>query len=499
MVSLGGGAATAEGCRCDNLPRRQNRASGYDARESFPVRHRLAVGMQRFAKSVELPVPVEEAFAWHERPGALERLTPPWEQVELKRRDPGVTDGAEVEMVAKIGPFRKTWLARHFGYEPGRVFRDRQISGPFAHWEHTHVFEPRGSHGSLLSDEIEYRVPAGRLGQLLGGGIVRGKLERMFAYRHATTAADLATHAPYQEQRTMKVAITGASGLIGSELIPFLTTGGHPVTRVVRGTPGPGEVRWSVRDQTIDAAGLEGHDAVVHLAGESIAAGRWTEARKKRIRDSRVQGTSLLCETLAKLERQPSVLVCASAIGYYPDSGDQPLQEDSPAGNSFLAEVCRDWEAAAAPAIAAGIRVVFARFGIILSPRGGALAKMLTPFKLGVGGRIGSGKQYWSWIGIDDVIGALHHALMNNEVRGPMNVVAPNPLTNKEFTKVLGKVLGRPTIFPMPAFAAKLALGEMADELLLTSMRVIPRKLADTGYNFRHPQLEGTLRHVLGR
>jgi hypothetical protein len=294
----------------------------------------------------------------------------------------------------------------------------------------------------------------------------------------------------------MKILVTGASGTVGSALVPFLTTSGHSVTRLVRAEPKPGEVRWDPAAGQIDKAGLEGHDAVVHLAGESIA-GRWTATKKKKIRDSRVQGTRLLAGTLAGLARPPKVLACASALGYYGNRGEEKLREDSRAGSGFLADVCQEWEAAAEPARQKGIRVVHLRTGIVLSRTGGALTQMLLPFKLGVGGKVGSGKQYWSWIGVDDVVGVIHHALTTESVHGPVNTVAPNPVTNLEFTKTLGRVLGRPTIFPMPAFAARLALGEMADELLLASQRLDPAKLIASGYKFRYPELDGALRHLL--
>ncbi len=299
----------------------------------------------------------------------------------------------------------------------------------------------------------------------------------------------------------MYIAVTGASGLVGSALVPFLTTGGHRVVRVVRSAPKPGDdaVQWEPQAGQLDPASLEGLDAVVHLAGENIAAGRWTAEQKARIRDSRVKSTGLLCETLAKLSQPPKVVVGASAIGLYGNRGDETLQEDSPAGSGFLAEVCQAWEAAAQPASQAGIRTVLLRIGVVLSPAGGALAKMLLPFKMGVGGVMGSGNQYWSWIGVDDVVGVIHHALMTDGLEGAVNVVAPQPATNKEFTKTLGRVLGRPTLFPLPGFAVRLALGEMADDLLLASARVVPSKLVATGYTFRQPELEGALRHLLGK
>lgn len=298
----------------------------------------------------------------------------------------------------------------------------------------------------------------------------------------------------------MKIAVSGSSGLVGSALVSFLSAGGHRVSRLVRSKPQPGsaDVHWDPAAGSVDAAGLEGLDAVVHLAGENIA-GRWTPEKKARIRDSRVKGTRLLTETLARLKQAPKVLVSASAIGYYGHRGDEALREDSPSGSGFLAEVCREWEAAAQPAAQKGIRVVSLRIGVVLSPAGGALARMLPPFRLGLGGKIGSGRQYMSWIGIDDLAGVIHHAVTNESLRGAVNAVAPRPVTNQEFTKTLGRVLGRPTIFPMPAFAARLAFGEMADELLLASTRVEPARLAVSGYIFRNPDLEGALRHLLGK
>jgi uncharacterized protein (TIGR01777 family) len=297
----------------------------------------------------------------------------------------------------------------------------------------------------------------------------------------------------------MQIAITGSTGLVGAELVPFLTTGGHRVSRVVRNNPSGTDIAWNPTAGTIDAERLEGLDAVVHLAGENIAARRWNAEQKARIRDSRVQGTRLLCETLARLRQPPRVLVSASAIGFYGNRGDEVLTETSTAGDGFLPDVCREWEAATKAAEEAGIRVVHLRFGIVLSPKGGALAKMLTPFRLGLGGRIGNGSQWMSWISLDDVVGSIYHALATESLSGPVNAVAPKPVTNCEFTKTLGRVLWRPTIFPMPAFMARLAFGEMANDLLLGSSRVEPVKLLQSGYRFLHADLERSLRHLLGK
>ena len=300
----------------------------------------------------------------------------------------------------------------------------------------------------------------------------------------------------------MRIAITGSSGLIGSALIARFAQDGHAITRVVRGAgvrdPRHRTVVWDPAAGAIDCAGLEAHDAVVHLAGEDIAAGRWTRARKQVIRESRIRGTRLLCETLAGLAHKPRVLITASGVGYYgAHEPDESVDETSARGAGFLADLVRDWEQATTPAKAAGIRVVHTRFGIVLSPRGGALAKMLPVFRMGLGGKVGSGRQVMSWIALDDVPSVMLHVIEHDSLSGPVNVVSPHAVTNAEFTRILGQVLGRPAILPLPGFAARLLFGEMADALLLGGARVIPRQLEHTGYRFAYPRLEQALQHLL--
>ncbi len=299
----------------------------------------------------------------------------------------------------------------------------------------------------------------------------------------------------------MQILVTGSTGLVGSTLIPALTAEGHRVSCLVRlkSKLGIRDTYWDPTAGELYSSPLEGLDAVIHLAGENIAGGRWTAARKARIRDSRIQGTRLLSGSLAQLARPPKVFVSASAVGYYGDRADEVLTEQSSPGSNFLAGVCREWESATEPAAQHSIRVVILRLGVVLTLTGGALAKMLTPFRMGVGGIIGSGKQYMSWIAIDDLVRIIIHTLKTDSLNGPINAVAPNPVTNAEFTKTLGRVLRRPTVLPMPAFAARLALGEMADELLLASARVVPSKLLASGFVFRHPDLESALTDLLGK
>ena len=454
----------------------------------------------RYTHRSRIAAPAARVFAWHARPGALERLTPPWSPVRVLERRGGIEPGGRVVLRMPLGPFGVRWAAEHRDYEEGRQFRDVQTSGPFARWEHTHRIEPDGDAACTLDDTVDYELPMGALGRLAGGPMVRKLLPALFAYRHRVTIEDLAAHADCDATGPARVLVSGASGLVGSTLVPFLTTGGHAVTRLVRGgRPDAGTVAWDPEAGTIDAAALDGHDAVVHLAGESIASGRWTPARKERIRQSRVRGTRLLAETLARLPRPPRTLVAASAIGWYGDRGDAVVDEDGAPGSGFLADVCREWEAATEPARAAGIRVVHVRLGVVLTPAGGALAQMLTPFRLGVGGRVGDGRQWMSWIGIDDAVGVLHRALVTTTMTGAVNGVAPEAVTNADFTTTLARVLHRPALLPVPAAAARLAFGEMADALLLASTRVRPARLEAAGYAFRMPTLEGALRRLLGR
>jgi uncharacterized protein (TIGR01777 family) len=294
----------------------------------------------------------------------------------------------------------------------------------------------------------------------------------------------------------MKLLVSGSTGLVGSALVPALEAEGHKVKRLVRKEPtSESEIFWNPTTKT-DSSKLDGFDGVIHLAGESII-GRWNAEKKAKIRSSRIEGTKSLVDAAVSVSSPPKVFMCASAIGYYGDRGNELLREDSAPGIGFLPEVCQEWESAAAAATSKGIRVVNTRFGIVLSDKGGAVKQMLTPFKLGLGGKVGSGHQYYSWIAIDDVVAAINYVLQNETISGPVNFVSPNPVKNEEFTRILAKVLFRPAIFPMPAFAAKKVFGEMADALLLASAKVEPSKLLESHYPFRYPELEGALRNIL--
>lgn len=461
--------------------------------------------LQRFERTVKLPVSGAQAFAWHERPGALERLSPPWERIELESSTGGVRDGAEVRLRAKVGPFWLRWVVEHRDYVAGRNFRDVARSGPFTHWDHRHEFSDTGNGSCELRDRIEYALPGGALGAAFGGGFTQSKLSAMFSYRHATTRADLdgalaRARAEYPETPAPRILVSGGSGLIGRALVPFLTTQGCTVRRLVRRAPVvPDEVQWDPVTGAFDQAAAGPIDAVVHLAGAGIADARWTAARRRELFDSRVLSTRGLAKVLASLPQAPRVVIGGSATGFYGDAGDIWCDERSPAGRSFLAELTKAWEAEWAPLAARGVRVVNLRTGIVLSPAGGALAKLVTPFSLGLGGPVGSGKQWWSWISIDDLVGAIGHALVDTRVSGPLNAVGPETVTNREFTRVLARVLRRPAVLPAPAWALRAALGRgMADEALLSGQRVRPGALIASGYQFRHENLETALRHVLG-
>jgi uncharacterized protein len=456
--------------------------------------------MPEFRQRVRVPVSAQELFAWHERPGAFLRLSPPWDRPVVVSHVGGIRDGAKVELRVHAGPIPTTWKLEHRDYIANEQFRDVMIEGPFTSWVHTHRVEPDGPSASVLDDHIVYELPLGALGEAVGGSFAASTLARVFAYRHAITLGDLERHAEYASRPRLRVAITGATGFIGSQLAAFLSTGGHEVLRIGRGAVQPGvvDVSWNPSRGQLDARRLEGVDAVIHLAGASIAE-RWTAAHKQAIRDSRVEGTSLLAHTLAQLSQKPKVLLSGSAIGVYGNRGDEVLDERSAFGNDFLADVGKAWEAATAPAERAGIRVVHMRTGIVQGAAGGALAKQAPLFKFGVGGPLGSGTQWLSPIALDDHIGAMHFCLMRDDVAGAVNFVAPEAVTNKEFTTVLADVLSRPALVPAPAFALRLALGgEMADATVLTSQRVRPTVLERAGFRWRYPTLKSMLQFELG-
>jgi uncharacterized protein len=467
-----------------------------------------AMKTHNFTMRSEIQAPAADVFAWLSRPGAFERLAPPWEPVRtLARTGTAPQPGSRTVFSVRVGPFRKRWVAEHTAFEPGRMFRDEQISGPFARWVHTHTVEPTGPNACRLQDEIEFALPLGLVGSALGAGYVRGRMERGFAYRHRIPAQDVDAHRRWSGQ-PQRILVSGASGLVGSALVAYLSAGGHTTVRLVRSpsgaAPDPGvpteAIVWDpAGGGPPPAAALEGFDAVVHLAGENISGGRWTARKKVSISRSRVSGTMALAETLARLAKPPRTLVVASAIGYYGNRGEENLVESSPRGRGFLADVCSAWEAASSPARVAGIRVVQLRIGVVLSPLGGALGQMLLPFRMGAGGMIGEGRQWMSWIALDDLLDVILHALADASFTGPINAVAPHPVTNEEWTKILGRVLRRPTLLPVPAFAARGALGEMADELLLASTRVLPERLLAGRHPFRFVEVEPALRHLLGR
>lgn len=441
-----------------------------------------------FTKKTPINTTTDELFAWHTRQGAFDRLVPPWERVEVIQCE-GIHNGART--VAEVwGWTKRRWVAEHRDYIAGMQFRDVQLQGPFAKWEHTHRVEPdpaAAGRTAVMHDHVAYQMPFWLLGAAAHGLSIRDRIEQAFAYRHATLARDIEDH-KLANGKSLTVAITGKSGMVGSALAPFLTTGGHAVRAVARPDTGVG---WN-------ANALSGSDAVVHLAGEPIAQ-RWTPAVKQRIEESRVAGTRVLCEALARMSRKPSVLVAASAVGYYGNRGDEVLTEQSDPGDDFLAAVGAAWEEATRPAVEAGIRVVNPRIGLVLSPRGGALEKMLPAFRKGLGGKLAGGGHWWSWIGIDDLVGVIYRAMLDPSFTGPVNAVAPGPVTNAQFTKVLGRVLGRPTVMPVPKLALRLAFGEMGPTALLSSNRVDPAKLKKAGYHYRHDDLEQCLRAVLGR
>ena len=461
-----------------------------------------------FSSTLKLDVPVEKLFSWHENLGAYERLTPPFDPVTIRERSGGI-DGGKVHIKLPFVPL--IWVAKHHSYKKNIQFMEDQSSGPFVGplpfwngaWRHKHLFKKIDDKSSVLTDEIYYDFPMDPFGSIFGSRYTKRRLEQMFAYRRNITENDLEAQSKYTGN-SLDIVITGGSGLIGTELTPYLTTAGHKVKKMVRKRPRKDELCWNIDYRQI--SNLEGKDAIIHLAGENIGSlVRWSSRKRKEILDSRVKGTELLAKKIASLNNPPKVLVCASAMGYYGSYDDSVLTEQSRNGNDFFSKVVKKWEAAAQPAIDAGIRVVFLRFGIVMSPKGGALQRILLPSRFGSNPSIGGGKQWWSWLTIDDAIGSIYHAIITEKLEGAVNVASPLPVQQKEFASIIGNImwgsnLGKITnLIPLPAFAVRGIMGEMGDVLLLSSNRIDSTKLIESGYKFRFEKLEDGLRHLLGK
>ena len=444
--------------------------------------------------------PRPEVFDWFERKGSFRRLMPPWEVAEEVRADETLEDGAQRIFRFPMGPIKMTWVAEHLGYQPPEKFEDIMKKGPFRSWHHVHRFIEKDG-GTVVHDEVDYKLPMGVLGRIFGSRNVRNRLNRMFRARENRLIRDLERHSDFKHLDRKRILLAGASGLIGKQLAAFLDTGGHEIWRLVRRTPvaGQNEIEWNPSKGTIDNSAIEGFDIVIHLGGAGIGDRRWTKSRMVLIEKSRTESTGLLARTLASLKQKPEVFLVASAIGWYGNRGDEILDEQSEAGTGFLPETCLAWEASADAARQAGIRTIHARTGVVLDASGGALEKMLLPAKMGAGGPIGFGRQWFSWISMDDQIYALHHLVMSPNTEGAYNITSPEPLQQKNFAKALGRVLRRPAFMPTPPLAIWFLYGKMGVALTTESQRVMPTRLTEEGYRFQHQDAESALRDALGK
>lgn len=452
-----------------------------------------------FEHHSDYPCTARQLHDWHSRFGALERLLPPWEKTKIVSRIGGIDPGGRVVLKMSSGPFPFHFHAHHVENVPGAMFRDVQEKGPFASWSHSHFFTDNTS-GSHLYDKVEYSLPLGKRLPTFLKNHVHKSLQQVFHHRESIISEDIKVHLRCSS-KPLNILISGASGVIGRELIPFLTTGGHKVWTLVRRSPDPKkyEIYWDPENHNLDTSQLPKLDAVIHLAGEYIGLSRWSEEKKQRVISSRVEGTTFLSTVISTLAQKPKVFLCASAVGYYGDTEQKKLEETQPQGADFISEVCGKWEASAQAAKDAKIRTVFLRLGVGLTPRGGALEKIIASSPLGFMRRFGSGNQYISWISSDDMISAMLHCLTCEALEGPVNIAAPQPVTNAEFMKTLAKVARRPLLIPIPASLLKIVYGQMASEILLSGCHVSNRKLVESGFEFRHPNLELALKKLLGK
>jgi len=464
--------------------------------------------MRTLLRESVIPAPAAAVWAFHARPGAFERLCPPWQGVKVERAE-GAFAELRVTLSLPVGPARATWIAQHEGYVEGRSFRDRQVRGPFGSWVHTHEVAPLGPDRCVLRDRVEYEPPGGQVGAVVLGRKIARDLETVFAFRHRRTAHDVLRHAPWAGRPPLRIVVAGSGGVIGRQLVPYLLNAGHRVDRLLRpGSSAPpahlptGIVRWDPAPAGgaapwVDLEALAGADVIVNLAGHPIAT-RWNARAMALIRGSRVGATALLARAAADLPVRPA-LINASGVSLYPDQRRRDLDETCPADRGyFIADVANDWEAALAPALEAGVRTVTLRIGVVLTSAGGMLARLAPAFRWMLGGRLGDGGQYISWISMDDLLAIVERAAHDSAMAGVYNAVSPRPVTSLELARTLGRVLRRPAVVPAPGWALRLAFGRMG-EVALRSVRAVPGRLLEAGFEFRGAELEAVLRDELGR
>ena len=463
------------------------------------------INLPLFVHKAKFDANKKQIWDWYNSDGAFRRIMPEWEGIQPINAG-RLVDGDETIFKVKMGPLRQKWVARHHSVVPGESFADRMIKGPFGAWNHHHEFESSSGQMTSVIDNVEYKLPLHIFTGWSAGFTVLPRMKQMFEFRSVRVANDLKQIQATDKLSRQRILVSGSTGMIGLQLCAFLEAAGHDVHRLLRpSTKLPSDVdsskvvEWNDLTGEILEGDMNGFDSIIHLAGAGIGDKRWSKKRLKLIRDSRIIPTENLAKIVAGLENPPKKMLCSSAIGFYGNRGTEVLDENSSAGNDMLSDLCKDWENASNAAKDAGINVIHLRTGIVMSPLGGALAKLLLPAKMGAGGPVGGGKQMQSWISLDDEIYAIHHLMMKEDSEGVYNLTAPNPVSQKQFAKTLGKVLRRPAFAPLPGFVIKILFGQMGKKLVLEGQDVRPNRLLESGYEFTHSELESCLRSCLGK
>ena len=447
---------------------------------------------------------LEDLWKWYDSEEAFTRLTPEWEQIKALQLG-AIANGERTIFKLKMGPIPRKWIAEHYNVQERQTFDDIMVKGVFSKWDHKRTFSIT-KNGSMIRDQVEWKLPFHFLSKFTSPVTVMPRLKGMFRYRSDTVRSDLEKISLYSKNGKKRILISGSTGLIGTELCAFLSSAGHQVVRLLRKSSklppyanNESVIRWDDQTGEITSGSFENFDVVIHLAGAGIGDKRWSKSRKILIEKSRTIPTKMLAEKLAQCENKPEVLISSSAIGWYGNRGNEVLTEKSIPKDGFLPKICSQWEYATKPAKDSGIRVVNMRTGIIVTAKGGMLQKLLLPAKFGAFGPVGGGKQMQSWISLNDMIYSIYHLINNKKCEGAFNITSPNPINQKGFAKVLGKVLKRPAFAPLPGFVIKLLFGEMGKELILDGQHVVPEKLLESGYEFVYPDLESCFRHTLGK